>query len=183
MTTIGIVVSSLDGCITRHDEEGSAFASETDQQFFHKALRTFDCCVFGSKTFLAAKAGILRNLSEERLRIVQTRCPEKYAQYQRPGMLEFSELSPDDIVTELMQRGKTRCAVLGGSEMYTQFLARQLLDELWVTLEPRIFGEGKTLVTKKCDVTLKLKEFCSLDRNTLLLKYSLPKLNGTGFSP
>lgn len=173
MEVIGIVVSSLDGYITMHDEEGVGFASEADQQFFHKVLKTFDCCVFGVKTFLIAQSGILRNLSEERLRLVLTRNPEKYADYQHPNMLEFSALGPKEMLTELKRRGKTRCAVLGGAEVYTQFLAQQLLDELWISLEARIFGTGKKLVAEECDIRLELKEFLTLDRNTLLLKYSL----------
>ena len=173
MEIIGIVVSSLDGCITKHDQEGVDFASEADQQFFHNALKEFDCCVFGSKTFLASKSGILRHLSGDRLRIVQTRSPEKYAEFQRPGMLEFSDQPAGKIISELRDRGKTRCAILGGAGVYTQFLTQQLLDELWVTLEPRILGGGRRFVTETCDMTLKLLECFALDASTLVLKYSL----------
>ena len=173
MEIIGIVVSSLDGFITKHEQEGVGFASEADQQFFRAVLKRFDCCILGSKTFLTSQNEILDNLSEDRLRIIHTRTPEKYADFHRTGMLEFSKLPPENIVAELRLRGKKRCAVLGGAEVYTQFLARQLLDELWVTLEPRIFGGGKKLVTAPCDIALKLMECLALDDKTLLVKYTL----------
>ena len=58
--TIAITAMSVDGFITRHDEEGTAFTSAADQQFFSNALKQFDCCIFGSKTFCAAQDAILR---------------------------------------------------------------------------------------------------------------------------
>ena len=67
MQIIGIAAISVDGFITRHDEEGTAFTSPEDKRFFREVLQGFDCCILGSKTFLASKAGILRNVTKERL--------------------------------------------------------------------------------------------------------------------
>lgn len=168
---VGIAAISIDGFITKHDQEGVAFASDEDQQFFRSALKQFDCCIFGSKTFLASKTGILRNLNAERLRIVLTRSPEQYVAYQHPDRLEFSNASPEAIVADLQQRGKKRCAILGGSEVYTLFLKKHLLHKLWVTVEPKLFGKGKKLVDAEVDVALELQEMLQLSTNTILLKY------------
>ncbi|MBD3304921.1 hypothetical protein GF339_01030 [candidate division KSB3 bacterium] len=175
METIGIVAVSLDGFITKHQDEGTAFTSEADKQFFRKVLREFDCSIFGAKTFLTSKEGILRHLTPDQLRIVLTRSPERYAAYQQTGLLEFSSRSPEQLLRELAQRQKTRCAVLGGGAVYTLFLATPLLDELWVTLEPRLFGTGKQLITEQGDVRLSLKSVDPLSHDTLLLKYTVLK--------
>lgn len=173
MDIIGIAVISLDGFITKHDEEGVSFGSKADQQFFREALQEFDCCIFGSKTFLASKTGILRNLTTQRLRIVLTRSPEKYATYQKTDRLEFTNASPEEILTALTRREKRRCAVLGGGEIYRLFV--DLLDELWLTVEPGLFGTGTKLISEKTDVRLTLKEHRKIGENTLLLKYALKK--------
>ena len=173
MKIVGIAAMSVDGFITRHNEEGTAFASAADQRFFRNVLKQFDCCIFGSKTFLAGKTGILHNLTPERLRIVVTRTPERYAAYQHPDMLEFRNTSPEDILTELQGRGKTRCAVLGGGKVYTLFLKKHLLHELWLTLEPDIFGDGKKFVTEAVNVRLELKDMQKLSEHTILLKYAI----------
>lgn len=173
MEIIGIAAMSVDGFITKHEEEGVAFTSTADKQFLREVLQEFDSCIFGSKTFLASKRGILRNLTQERLRIVMTRSPEKYSAYHHPDMLEFTNDSAEDIVADLQKRGKERCAVLGGSEIYTLFFTNHLLDELWVTIEPKLFGVGKKLVIESMDIPLTLKEMLKLSEDTILLKYTV----------
>jgi dihydrofolate reductase len=176
MQIIAIAAISVDGCITKHCEEGTAFTSPEDKKFFRDVLQGFDCCIFGSKTFLASKAGILRNVSRERLRIVVTRSPEKYAAYHHPELLEFTSDLPEEIVADLQRRRKKRCAVLGGGEIYTLFFARHLLDQLWLTIEPKVFGEGKKLAIEKTDVRLLLKNMQKLSENTILIKYTIAPL-------
>jgi dihydrofolate reductase len=174
MEIIAIAVTSLDGFITKHDEPGTAFASAADQQFFREALREFDCQIFGAKTFEVSQAVILRNLTPAHLRIVLTRSPERYAAYQQPGRLEFTDAAPEAVIAMLKQRNKRRCALLGGSAIYTLFLAWNLVDELWITVEPRLFGAGQKLITGPVDRPLHLKNITKLSEHTLLLQYALP---------
>ena len=102
-----------------------------------------------------------------------TRSPEKYATYQKTDRLEFTNASPEEILTALTRREKRRCAVLGGGEIYRLFV--DLLDELWLTVEPGLFGTGTKLISEKTDVRLTLKEHRKIGENTLLLKYALKK--------
>ena len=173
MQVIAIAVMSLDGYITRHNEEGVAFASLADQRFFRAALTEFDCCVFGANTFEISQTEILQRLAPERLRIVLTRSPEKYSAFHHPDALEFTDAPPEAVLTDLRQRGKQRCAILGGSEMYTMFLERHLVDELWLTIEPRLFGAGKRLTNGRLDASLRLITHALLAENVLLAKYSV----------
>ncbi len=173
MECVGLVVMSLDGRITRHHEAGVGFASAADQQFFRAALQDFDCCVFGGNTFRVSQSAILAHLSPQRLRIVLTRHPELYADFYQPDVLEFTNLALPEIVADLQRRNKQRCAVLGGAEIYTLFVEHALLHELWVTVEPQILGEGKTLLTQPANIHLSLKQTIKLSDDTLLLKYSI----------
>lgn len=171
MQVIAIAAMSVDGLITRHEQEGAGFASDADQQFFREALQKFDCCVFGARTFAASQAAILRSLTPARLRLVLTHSPERYAAHHYPEMLEFTDAAPEELLENLRQRGKTRCAVLGGGEIYTLFLANALVDELWLTLEPRLFGQGTRLTAGLLDCALTLQECRRLAEHTLLLTY------------
>ncbi len=173
MRVIALAAMSLDGCITQHDRKGTAFASSADQRFFQAALADFDCCIFGSKTFEVSHAAIVRHLTAERLRIVLTRSPEKYAALRQPEMLEFTDAPPETILAELQQRRKRRCAILGGSDVYTLFLAQRLIDELWMTVEPRIFGEGTRLTSGRLDCSMRLISHERLAEDTLLLRYEI----------
>jgi dihydrofolate reductase len=171
MKTIGIVAMSLDGRITKHQSEGVAFTSQEDKRYFSQVLKTFDCCVLGAKTFESTKTTILKSNQTERLQIVLTRDPNNYQRYTQPDRLEFSDLPIGEVLADLQDRQKHRCAILGGSWVYAECLEHGLMDELWVTLEPLIFGEGKHLVDRIVDCQLSLQSVDRLSSNTLLLKY------------
>jgi dihydrofolate reductase len=171
MKTIGIVATSLDGYITKHDSAGVTFTSEADQTYFREVLKTFDCSIMGGGTFAASKDMILKSLQLERLRVVWTRTPEKFKVYEQEGKLEFSSSNLKTILEDLQSRGKQRCAILGGSSVYTECLQEGLLDEFWLTLEPLVFGSGKKLVEGMLDVRLELLSTKHLAKDTLLLKY------------
>lgn len=171
MKTIAIVATSLDGYITKHDSEGATFTSAADQKYFRETLKTFDCCIMGSSTFKASKEMILKSVHIDRLRLVWTRTPETYSPYEQPDRLEFSSDSLKNILENLQARGKQRCAILGGTSVYTEVFQRYLADELWLTLEPLLFGQGKKLVDSLLDVRLELIAREHLSSSTLLLKY------------
>ena len=181
MKCIGLVVMSLDGRITRHHQEGIEFASAVDQQFFHAALQDFDSCIFGAHTFRISQSAILAHRSKCRLRVVMTRHPEEYAAFYQSDTLEFTNLTPPEIVADLQGRNNQRCAILGGAEIYTLFFQHALLHELWVTVEPQIFGAGKPLLTQPIDIQLSLNHVIHLSKDTLLLKYAVcqPTFTGT----
>ncbi|WP_232767325.1 dihydrofolate reductase family protein [Geminisphaera colitermitum] len=48
-------------------------------------------------------------------------------------------------MARLQAEGFRRCALLGGAQVYGAFLAAGLVDEVSVTIEPRIFGCGTPL--------------------------------------
>lgn len=173
MHTVGIAVMSLDGCLTRHDVEGTAFASQWDQRFFRQALRTFDCAIMGGGGYRVARDSILANLMPTPLRVVLTRAPDRYGVDARPGILEFRSDEPAQVIRDLAERRYTRCAVVGGARLLTACLSARLLDELWITLEPVVFGRGRRLIEGTVDVRFELVTTELLGPSTLLLRYRL----------
>jgi len=170
-----IAAQSLDGFITRHDTPGSNFASAEDRRFFREALRSFDCCVMGAVTYRTARDTIRASLMPDRLRVVITRSPEKYASDVISGKLEFACTPPAQLVADLRQRGCQYCAILGGSQIHSLFLEAGLIDELWLTIEPQLFGEGTPLLARRAAAKLTLLSSQNLAPNTLLLKYRVEK--------
>ena len=171
MHTVGIVVMSLDGCLTRHDEHGAEFASAGDQRFFRQVLTTFDCAIMGGGGYRAARDHILANRSEKHLRIVLTRAPDRYAAEARPGILEFRSDDSVDAVRNLAERGYARCALIGGARVLTGCVRARVLDELWITLEPVAFGQGRRLFRGAVEFRFELLSTELLGPSTLLLRY------------
>lgn len=171
MRVVLIAAQSLDGFITRHDEPGTAFTSPEDKAWFRRVLEGFDCCIFGAETYRVSREFIRSRHPGHQLRTVMTRTPERYAADAAPGSLEFTHAAPAAIVAGLRDRGFGRCALLGGSQIHSLFFEAGLVDEVWLTVEPRLFGRGTPLLARPTDARLELQAIEKLGDHTLLLKY------------
>jgi dihydrofolate reductase len=169
-----VAAQSVDGFITKHGEPGTAFTSAADQAHFRRALGQFDCGLMGGETYRVARDVIRSRRGPNRLRVVLTRRPEAFAADAEPGVLEFTQGPPAEILQHLERRGHRACALLGGAQIHALFLAARLVDELWLTLEPCLFGTGTPLVGAPLDAQLRLLGSERLDgSDSLLLRYSL----------
>lgn len=166
-----IAAQSLDGYITFHEKPGSEFTSDADKLYFREALRAFDCRVMGSETYRVTRDTTRRAAQAGAEITVSTREPENFSTEIVPGKLLFTAQSPTDLVQTLAQKGHKRCALLGGARTHSRFLAEGCVDEIWLTIEPRLFGSGTRLLTESTDEKLELNSSESLSQNTLLLKY------------
>jgi len=174
MKIIALAALSLDGYMTRHDDEGNSFTSGVEKEFFARVLNTFNCSVFGSATFDAAREQILAAPPARRLRLVLTTRPEAYAPVHKHGFLEFAAGPPREIAEKLRERGKARCALLGGTRVFTDFLEAGLIDEFWISFEPVFFGSGKRLLEGRLDRALELLGIEDLGGSVLVAKYRVP---------
>lgn len=169
-----VMLSTLDGKITKgNDPDIYKWTSKEDQDYFFSLIKKNNLMVFGSKTYEAVKNRI--KLSEDTLRVILTRNPEKYKDDVVAGKLEFSKESPRQLVERLQKMGYKTLLLLGGGIINSLFLKARLVNELYLTLEPKIFGEGKLLVDKvDLNTSLKLTSSKKLNpEGTLLLKYKV----------
>ena len=168
-----IAAVSLDGRITRGNKEGSDWTSREDHQWFQKKLDDFDVLVMGRRTFDA----IPRPLAP-RNRVVFSRFaspPLQRGRVRGGGNLHFLK-NPTirRLNAFLKQHNWTRIAVLGGVQIYDWFLKRNLISEMYLTLEPVVFGSGKPLasVSPHKSPAFRLVSVKRLNRQgTLLLHY------------
>ena len=163
-------VMSIDGRITcKNESDISTWASNEDHNHFRQLLQTHDAVVMGRKTYEAVRP----HPEPNRLRIVMTRQPTMFDQHVVPNMLEFSADSPGDITAQLDRRGCKKLLVVGGSDIYRTFLAARAVDEMFLTVEPVVFGEGVPLLSGHVDAARLSLESTTLlnDLGTLLLRY------------
>jgi dihydrofolate reductase len=176
MKIVLIVAQSLDGFITRHDEPGVAWASEADQRWFRNSLQQFDCQVMASGTYATVRDHLQTKSGDDCLRIVMTRTPEAYRMDQQTGALEFTNQSPQEILQSLAQANRNTCALLGGSMAHDAFLQAGLVDEIWVTIEPKLFGQGTPVITQQQDQSLKIIDHQRLpDSDSLVIRYRVKR--------
>lgn len=178
MHVLSVVVSSIDGYITRHDDGGTThWASAEDQTHFFAALASCDVSIMGGQTYRSSRASILPSLpTSTRRRVVWTRDLERFADDAVPGKLEFTDEPLSIVIDRLRAQQHKRCCVLGGGEVYGALLAENLIDELSITIEPLAFGRGvrHTGTDHTIDVRFSLDRVDRLNADTLLLTYRRP---------
>ncbi|HUH73015.1 MAG TPA: dihydrofolate reductase family protein [Chitinophagales bacterium] len=175
MKKILVFVSTLDGKITQWGNSPvKKWTSREDQDYFHKTWNEASIIVEGSSTFNVAPM----KPNPEHYIVVMTRTPSKYKEHEVAGQLEFTDQSPAEIVEKYEKKGLHIMLVGGGAHVATSFLKANLIDEVWLTFEPKIFGTGGNFVAEeKLDIDLQLISVEKVnEKGTLITKYKVKKV-------
>jgi dihydrofolate reductase len=165
---------SANGKITKNvGLKGYGWLSLEDKKILSSLIEQYDVFIMGRKTYLGIRNKI--KLETNKLRIVLTSEPEKYNVDKVPDKLEFSSESPEALISRLNSQGYDKILLLGGGKVNSFLFKLDLIDELHLTIEPRIFGKGKNLVSSdEFETKLKLIDFKKLnDNGTLYLIYKI----------
>lgn len=173
MKTILIFVSTLDGKVTKWGSPHvKLWSSHQDQDYYKKIWDESQLIVMGSATFNAESFPP----SNHQL-IIMTGHPDKYKSLQVSGKIEFTKESPLELIARFKSNGHKQMLVVGGPHVATSFLKEQLIDEVWLTIEPKIFGTGGNFATEvNLDINLHLIHCEKVnDQGTLITKYAVVK--------
>lgn len=176
MKIVLVFVSTLDGKVTKWDNPFvRSWSSKDDQEYFSRIWEDSPLIVMGSNTFTADPL----KPSSKHLLVVMTRNPSAYEKYQVAGHLEFTDESPALLVPRFKKEGRDLIVVVGGPHVAASFLKEKLIDEVWLTVEPRIFGTGSNFVTEeKLDIELQLISCEKVNsKGTLITRYAILKYN------
>lgn len=166
MNVIALAAVTVDGKISRSDTELVNWTSKEDKQFFAQTTKEAGVIVLGKKTFDTFSKPL-----PGRLHIVLTKHPEVHANIE--GVVEYTNKTTREILDMLGKRGFETVIIAGGAQIYTLFLKEKCLDEVWLTIEPKIFGTGVPLFTEELQTLLNLIEYKQLTENVLLVKYKV----------
>lgn len=163
-----IAAITLDGFIGRDAAQRSIdWTSPEDTKVYRQITREAGVTIYGSRTFDTIMRGL-----PGRKTIVITSHPETYANIDN---VEATSDSPAEIIRRLKENGQEQVAVCGGATIYHQFLQAGLVDELYITVEPLLFGHGVPLFSDKLETKLQLLEVKHLNENSLQLFYKVLK--------
>jgi dihydrofolate reductase len=186
MSVFLIASISVDGFIspTGLDLEGPStyWTSREDTEFFKAKTKEAGVVIMGRTTWesIPEKYRPLK----DRLNIIYTSQPETI-QDSSP-LTEFinlksniinrtitTNLRPQKVIELITANGKKHIAICGGTSIYTQFLQEGVVDELFLTIEPVVFGTGTPLFDKQLDTKLHLVSIIELSKNTQVLHYKV----------
>lgn len=161
-----IAAISADGKIAETTGQSSLdWTSTEDTKFFIEKTKEAGIVVMGRKTFATINKGL-----KGRRVIVLTRDPSK--ELPIPGV-EFTNDEPNALVRRLDNEGVADLALAGGSSIYGQFLQAGLVTDIYLTIEPILFGGGVPLAQGFERIPLKLESIKQLNPQTIVLHYTV----------
>ncbi len=163
-----IAAISADGKIAERKEQSSLdWTSAEDTQFFVQKTKEAGVVIMGSTTFMTIGKGL-----KDRRVIVLTSRPDAV---QPIDGVEFTNESPKDLMKRLAAEGVETVVLGGGASVYSQFLDAGMVDDVFLTLEPFLFGNGVPLGEKFARVNLELVETRALNARSVLLHYRVQR--------
>nr|AIA13313.1 Dihydrofolate reductase [uncultured bacterium] len=168
MKTFIIAAVTADGLIGESSSQSSLeWTSAEDKKLFVTLTKEAGVMIMGSSTFATIGRGL-----PGRKTFVYTSRPDEFADIEG---VEPTSLEPAALLARLEAEGFTSAAICGGKSIYTMFLASGLVDELYLTVEPVILGDGVRLADSLPAVGLTLLESRNLNQDTVLLHYAVKK--------
>ncbi len=162
MKTFIIAALTADGFIAKDEHHSAFWTSKADKARFVRLTKEAGVIIMGSTTY----ATLPRPL-KDRVNIV----------YSRTKTFEGAEVTnkaPRELLAELEERGFKSAAICGGSHIYDLFMRAGVVDTLYLTIEPVVFGKGITLFKEDMLYQLRLKSVQeSAESGTLLMEYEV----------
>lgn len=161
-----IAALTVDGFIARHGTHLADWTGPEDKKLFVKLTKEAGTIVMGSRTFATIGCAL-----PGRRNIVYTKRANELA----IDNIETTAEDPVSLVARLKQEGAHALAICGGTSIYDLFIQSGVVDELYLTVAPHLFGKGMPLFNSTLDVNLELRGSEILGSNTILLHYSISK--------
>lgn len=165
-----VVAMTADGLI---DAEGSSrsfdWTTQADKQYYVDAIKRARAVVTGSKTFKP-----MRRFPKGIKYFVYTSKPAELIN-PKPELIEVepTQADPRDLIKQIETEGFDELIISGGSSVYTMFLQAGVVDKVYLSIEPLMFGKGVRLVDGVLsNLKLKLEEVKRLgSEGTVVLEY------------
>ncbi len=187
-----MMAMTADGKIARSSDHFPDWTSREDKKMFAAVSKKHGVVIMGDKTFftLAPKPGKntahnstdkIENQSSfhagqalpkplpDRLNVVFTLLKNP------PEMKNVKWVTgePEKVLADLEKEGYKSAVLGGGQYLNSEFLKRGLIDEIWLTIEPKIFGDGLGICKGDFDVDLELMDVEKLNENSIVVKYKV----------
>jgi dihydrofolate reductase len=157
-----IAAVTADGFIAKDDKHASfGWNSKEDKKRFIELTKRAGVVVMGSKTY-ATLPGMLK----ERTNIV-------YSKSKTFEGAETTQKNPIELLQELEARGFKEVAICGGSQIYSMFLKAGVVDRIFLTVEPLIFGKGISLFNENFNQQLTFVSAVQGESGSLLIEYKV----------
>jgi dihydrofolate reductase len=162
-----VMAVTLDGKIGKSPDHFPDWTGKEDKRLFVNLSRKAGVVIMGSKTFDTIGVPL-----PGRKNVIFTRDKRRKSEWEN---LIFTDQEPEALLADLEREGYTEVVLAGGAFVNSIFAGRGLIDELVVTVCPKIFGYGISLFGEEISMELELASVDRLGQNMVCLKYAVLK--------
>lgn len=164
-----VVASTIDGFISTDENSLPTWTSKEDKTHLKKMENKVDVLLFSRKTYELAKKFVKKKKC-----IVLTSKVNGF--FEESKFLTWLNPKKASLESYVASKGYKKICVLGGRGAYDFVIKRNLAKEIYLTIEPLIFGKGINMFSTYFKTKFKLVSMKRLNnKGTILLHYS--KLN------
>ena len=185
-----IIKQSINGCLAKNQTDDLSWGSPEDLKFFTSFTKDAYAMIMGSRTFLAMPEGAFG----QRLSIVMTgqksghmgrlqqinkklesKFESKKTTHNKATEIVILGRDPLKVIEFLKNRGLQKAALIGGGVVNSAFLNLGLIEEMYITFCPYIFGTGIPSFSQKhlkTDIEFEISQISKISKNQILVKYT-----------
>ncbi len=165
MKTTLLMATTLDGKIGRNSSHFVDWTGKEDKKLFIKLTKDAGVIIMGSNTF-----DTITEPLPHRKNIVMTRNKSRKS-YDKD--LIFTDDTPENILKSLDAQGFKSVILIGGSQINSLFLKAGLINEIYLTIVPLLFGTGLSMFAQEFDTKLDLISTKQMPDGHILLRYKI----------
>lgn len=162
-----MMAMTLDGKIGKSPDHFPDWTGREDKKMFAALSRKAGAVIMGSKTFDTIGVPL-----PDRKNIVMTRDASRVSAWDN---LVYTSDKPVEILQGLAKEGYSQVILAGGALVNSLFAEDNLIDEIIVTIAPKVFGYGLSLFSQETTLDLELEEVETIGPNLVYLRYRVIK--------
>lgn len=162
-----MMAMTLDGKIGRSPDHFPDWTGREDKKMFAAVSRKAGVVIMGSNTFDTIGSPL-----PGRKNVVMTRDPNRTSAWDN---LVYTNNKPNEILKGLEREGYSQVILAGGALVNSLFAEENLIDEIIVTVAPKVFGYGLSLFSQEIRLDLELEEAKTLGHSLVYLQYRVLK--------
>lgn len=159
-----IMAMTADGKIAKNSTQLANWTSHEDKKLFVEISKQHGVIMMGENTFNTFPKPL-----PGRLNVVFT----KQENPEEINEVKWVSGEPEKVLEELEILGYKSALLGGGATLNSLFLKNKLINEIILTVEPKIFGSGLSLFNEDINADLELITMEKLNENTIMLKYKV----------
>ena len=162
---------TVNGYIAKENGD-SEWTSEEDLQGFMKHSKNAGNIILGKNTFLeASKQGYFPFPDSLNIVMTHQEIENKWGE-----KVIFTTKLPKKVLQMLNEKGFETAFIAGGGTLNSSFIKEGLIDEIFLDVEPLIFGKGiPVFAADDFEYELELLEVNKLNSDTVQLHYKVKK--------